>query len=296
MKKEDFSFTLSKDATREIVAELAFVTMTKVPTVTFTTALQYNDKENITSTRFNPTLGQKIFGLHVKDEWGSVDRWGRPGYEWYSGGKFNNTYTGMAYNVVVGSSTTTRVAPTNDAYAIMEIYITPDPDVTPSDEINAPVATGVQAGPNVSFPSTQPATDAGVTSGTRDIVIFSPSYKPDADLVTAWNIPDGSVSASSLIYFPFTIPTGNTATLMIRNAATNDLVYSETTGSLSTDGLRGGAGDAHAFVINYKNAAANASGYAPGLPLNAGVTYNFSIVSTISGLNVTLSNGSFTMN
>jgi hypothetical protein len=55
--------TLGKAVTREVVAELLFRTIAKVPTVTYTSALGYNQYTSINGTTKNPTLGEKTFSL-----------------------------------------------------------------------------------------------------------------------------------------------------------------------------------------------------------------------------------------
>ena len=104
----NFETTLNYAARRDVVADLVFQTMATVPTVTYTPALAYNDKQNVLGGYFNPTLGQKVFGLNYGD-WDTIDRWGRPGYKWYSDGSDSGTYTtatgataGTAYVIPAG--------------------------------------------------------------------------------------------------------------------------------------------------------------------------------------------------
>ncbi len=94
--------TLNMAAPREVVADLVFMTMTTVPTVTYTPALAYNDKNSITSGTYNATLGQLTFGLWYETEWKAADDWGRPGYSWYQNGArtgWTDINTGKAYIV-----------------------------------------------------------------------------------------------------------------------------------------------------------------------------------------------------
>ena len=94
--------TLSMAAPREVVADLVFMTSTIVPTVTYTPALAYNDKITVTGGEYNVTLGQKTFGLYHDVEWGNIDRWGRPGYQWHKNGVrvgVTNASTGKAYMI-----------------------------------------------------------------------------------------------------------------------------------------------------------------------------------------------------
>ena len=98
----DFDTTLNKAATREVVADLLFQTAATVPTVTYTPALSYNDKQNVLGGVYNPTLGQKIFGLWYATSWQTIDEWGRPGYNWYKNGSWDgrattDANTGKAY-------------------------------------------------------------------------------------------------------------------------------------------------------------------------------------------------------
>ena len=86
--------TLNMAAPREVVADLVFMTIATVPTVTYTPALAYNDKQSIAgsdSTIYNVTLGQQVFGLFHDTAWQVIDRWGNPGYRWYKNGAWNGT-------------------------------------------------------------------------------------------------------------------------------------------------------------------------------------------------------------
>ena len=94
--------TLSMAAPREVVADLVFMTSTIVPTVTYTPALAYNDKTAVTGGEYNPTLGQKTFGLWYDTAWTESDDWGRPGYSWHKNGArvgVTNAETGKAYMI-----------------------------------------------------------------------------------------------------------------------------------------------------------------------------------------------------
>ena len=94
--------TLNMAAPREVVADLVFMTSTIVPTVTYTPALAYNDKTAVTGGEYNPTLGQKTFGLWYETSWTESDDWGRPGYSWYKNGARvgqTNAETGKAYMI-----------------------------------------------------------------------------------------------------------------------------------------------------------------------------------------------------
>ena len=91
--------TLNMAAPREVVADLVFMTIATVPTVTYTPALAYNDKQSVAgadSNIYNITLGQQVFGLYHADEWQVIDQWGNPGYKWYKNGEWNGaTVTGV---------------------------------------------------------------------------------------------------------------------------------------------------------------------------------------------------------
>ena len=94
--------TLNMAAPREVVADLVFMTATIVPTVTYTPALAYNDKTALLDDEYNPTLGQKTFGLWYHTAWTESDEWGRPGYSWYKNGSrtgLTNANTGKAYMI-----------------------------------------------------------------------------------------------------------------------------------------------------------------------------------------------------
>ncbi len=84
--------TLNMAAPREVVADLIFMTIATVPTVTYTPALAYNDKQSVAgsdSTIFNITLGQQVFGLFHDTAWQVVDDWGNPGYRWRNNGAWD---------------------------------------------------------------------------------------------------------------------------------------------------------------------------------------------------------------
>ena len=80
VKEANFSSTLNMAARRDVVAELTFQTMTIVPTVTYSSSLQYSDRDSVLggSAYKNPTLGQKIFGLFMDDTAAKIDEWGCP--------------------------------------------------------------------------------------------------------------------------------------------------------------------------------------------------------------------------
>ena len=86
--------TLNMAAPREVVADLVFMTIATVPTVTYTPALAYNDKQSVAgadSNIFNVTLGQQVFGLYHDITWQVIDAWGNPGYRWYNNGAWNGS-------------------------------------------------------------------------------------------------------------------------------------------------------------------------------------------------------------
>ena len=74
--------TLGQAATRELVAELIFQTMSKVAMVEYTPALGYvKVPDTVNNDRTWLTLGEDEFGL-TKNAPTSIDDWGRPGYTW----------------------------------------------------------------------------------------------------------------------------------------------------------------------------------------------------------------------
>lgn len=85
VKEANFMTTLNRAARRDVVADLVFQTIARVPTVSHS-ALGYSDRISLTETRKNTTLGQKIFGLWHDTDWRVVDEWGRPGYYWGKNG------------------------------------------------------------------------------------------------------------------------------------------------------------------------------------------------------------------
>ncbi len=77
--------TLGVAASRELIAELLFRTITEVPQVTYTLALGYNQYQSTLineNSKLNPTIGEEMFALGVTGRC-IVDAWGRPGYYWY---------------------------------------------------------------------------------------------------------------------------------------------------------------------------------------------------------------------
>ena len=77
----NYAGTLNKPATREVVAELIFQAMVRVPQVTHDN-LGYDDGTRFGGTNFNPNLGWEKFGLWHDEEWSVIDDWGNPGYDW----------------------------------------------------------------------------------------------------------------------------------------------------------------------------------------------------------------------
>ena len=99
--------TLNMAAPREVVADLVFMTIATVPTVTYTPALAYNDKQSVAgadSNIYNITLGQQVFGLFHDTTWQVIDNWGNPGYRWRNNGVWNGSavtgpLTGKGYMI-----------------------------------------------------------------------------------------------------------------------------------------------------------------------------------------------------
>ena len=118
--------TLNMAAPREVVADLVFMTAAIVPTVTYTPALAYNDKSTVLGGEYNPTLGQKTFGLWYQTAWTESDEWGRPGYSWYKNGARvgqTNAETGKAYMIKDGHP---RYSGTTTGNLVATIMAAPD--------------------------------------------------------------------------------------------------------------------------------------------------------------------------
>ena len=79
--------TLGAAASRELVAELIFQAM-NVPMVKYNLIVK-----DYVPVKDNETLGEREFNL-AQTEYGAIDEWGRPGYEWI------NTKTGDAYATI----------------------------------------------------------------------------------------------------------------------------------------------------------------------------------------------------
>ena len=193
----------------------------------------------------------------------------------------------------------TMVYEAGNINSVIQLYITSDPDVTPVDPDANVVVGNRPYGNCVSYPVNAAGLTAALKSGVRDTLLFCSALSNDNTMNT--NLGVTGVAATDLIYFPFTVQANTVATLEIRDQ-NGDLVYSENSSALTSNGLNSNdSGDAHAFVINFKNAGSNA-GYAPGLPLlitnNKGnsMTYTFTIYTTNASGNVVLSTGSFGMN
>ena len=81
---------LGEYANRDVVAELIFRTITRVPQVTYTPALDYNDKRDTlvqgSTIVYNPDLAWQVFGLTNYGPGYSTDKWGaEPSYvTWYT--------------------------------------------------------------------------------------------------------------------------------------------------------------------------------------------------------------------
>ena len=110
--------TLGEPATRELVAELIFQTMTKVDMVDYTPAFGYQP------TWPRETLGEDEFGL-TKGDRTTIDDWGRPGYIWkYDTGDKSTTIEEAALATYKTAVTECDVADdTTDADATYALYV-----------------------------------------------------------------------------------------------------------------------------------------------------------------------------
>ena len=110
--------TLGEPATRELVAELIFQTMTKVDMVDYTPAFGYQP------TWPRETLGEDEFGL-TKGDRGTIDDWGRPGYVWsYDTGDKSTTIEEAALATYKTAVTECDVADdTTDKDATYDLYV-----------------------------------------------------------------------------------------------------------------------------------------------------------------------------
>ena len=174
------------------------------------------------------------------------------------------------------------------ARSVTQIFITPDPDITPSD-YNTVASLGGTGTTAINLPiGTTPAIlKAQLFSGQRDTVIFSP-YTTNPNDASLGNLKS-SCDADELLYFPYSAPNGSVITLSIYNATTGALVYREGAYTVATGGLAAGS-DAHAFVLDITNATNVAGSYAPGMPLLSGVGYRFEITDAS---NTVWSDGAF---
>ena len=127
--------TLNMAAPREVVADLVFMTIATVPTVTYTPALAYNDKQSVAgadSNIFNVTLGQQVFGLYHDITWQVIDAWGNPGYRWYNNGAWDgksvtSVWGGKGYMIPANHPWYTS---TRDSAPVATIKQAPDYETT----------------------------------------------------------------------------------------------------------------------------------------------------------------------
>ena len=124
--------TLGEPATRELVAELIFQTMTKVDMVDYTPAFGYQP------TWPRETLGEDEFGL-TKGDRGTIDDWGRPGYVWsYDTGDKSTTIEEAALATYKTAVTECDVADdTTDKDATYDLYVNSDEKNAGEYTINA---------------------------------------------------------------------------------------------------------------------------------------------------------------
>ena len=127
----NYAGTLNQPATREVVAELIFQTMVRVPQVTHN-SLGYNDKDQLVNGKYNPTLGQEKFGLYVSG-W-TKDRWGNPYYSWNKGGVKSGDSNNYFYINTNEEGNTDRLYPVYGPSAtsshVIDIKPTPDMEFT----------------------------------------------------------------------------------------------------------------------------------------------------------------------
>ncbi len=124
--------TLGEPATRELVAELIFQTMTKVDMVDYTPAFGYQP------TWPRETLGEDEFGL-TKGDRDTIDDWGRPGYVWsYDTGDKSTTIEEAALATYKTAVTECDVADdTTDKDATYDLYVNSDKNNAGEYTINA---------------------------------------------------------------------------------------------------------------------------------------------------------------
>ena len=124
--------TLGEPATRELVAELIFQTMTKVDMVDYTPAFGYQP------TWPRETLGEDEFGL-TKGDRTTIDDWGRPGYVWsYDTGDESTTIEEAALATYKTAVTECDVADdTTDKDATYDLYVNSDKNNAGDYTINA---------------------------------------------------------------------------------------------------------------------------------------------------------------
>ena len=127
----NYAGTLNQPATREVVAELIFQTMVRVPQVTHN-SLGYNDKDQLVNGKYNPTLGQEKFGLYVSG-W-TKDKWGNPYYSWNKGGVKSGDSNNYFYINTNEEGNTDRLYPVYGPSAtsshVIDIKPTPDMEFT----------------------------------------------------------------------------------------------------------------------------------------------------------------------
>ena len=159
------------------------------------------------------------------------------------------------------------------ALSATQVYITPDPDVTPDEPSNIRTFTaGVQT------LDTTGMTDAGLLSVLQGMgpnrVVYAPRLKA---------VPADLASAANLLYFPYTAASGTTVSLTITNSS-NTVVYFET-GTASA----GSSGQCARIDMSGAHVAAGAT---IAQNLTSG-TYTYRIVNTTTG--AALSSGTFTI-
>ena len=159
------------------------------------------------------------------------------------------------------------------ALSATQVYITPDPDVTPDEPSNIRTFTaGVQT------LDTTGMTDAGLLSVLQGMgpnrVVYAPKLKA---------VPADLASAANLLYFPYTAANGTAVSLTFTNSS-NTVVYFET-------GTASAVGSGQCARIDMSGAHV-AAGATIAQNLTSG-TYTYRIVNTATG--AALSSGTFTI-
>ena len=185
--------------------------------------------------------------------------------------------------------------------SILEIYVAIDPDNTPSNRPDAP-STGKTTivpsiGNAVNGGSTEAALQNTIKAGVRDTVVYTSATTTTGGGYFAGDLGiDGTSNPlKDNLFFPFSVnattanPVG--VTLVIRNAASNAIVYSEAATYTQNNATLGTA--AHVFAVNI-GGTINSAGTGAPLTLAAGI-YTFAVTTSTATGTVVLSEGTFAM-